>query len=68
MATVQSITHNSLLSISSRSMDKVEEEVLNYDLIEDLLTLLLVENNKKNTCILDDSIINYNAMEIVYVS
>ena len=30
-------------------MDRVDEEVLNYDLIEDLLTLLLIESEKNSS-------------------
>jgi len=55
-------------NLLSRSMEIVDEQVINYDLIEDLLTLMLVDSHK-NTTILppetaDSTLINNGSVLI----
>lgn len=50
-----------LYSLIFRSMDRVNEQVINYDLIEDVLSLLLVNPDANNSLKAPDSAVNLSA-------
>lgn len=44
------------MSVLSRSMDRVDEQVINYDLIQDVLSLLLIETEHNDMLLPPDSV------------
>lgn len=45
---------NSTSDVCHRSMERVNEEVINYDLVEDILSLLLVDQERNATLVAPD--------------